>query len=91
MDQNSLVLTGVVLIICGAIAGAIAAQKGASFGLYFLLGLILGIIGIIAALFARRPVASVQAPGWYPDPWNQQMVRYHDGRAWTGFTNQMVR
>lgn len=23
------------------------------------------------------------APGWYPDPWNQAELRWHDGSAWT--------
>lgn len=27
------------------------------------------------------------APGWYPDPWKQAQLRWHDGNDWTGHVN----
>lgn len=27
---------------------------------------------------------SAPAPGWYPDPWKQSPLRWHDGAEWTG-------
>ena len=32
------------------------------------------------------PSSETLAADWYPDPWGQHRVRYHDGTQWTGHT-----
>lgn len=80
MADNTLILLGILWLICGVISGSIAANKGASFSAFFFIGLILGVIGIIIAAVAKAPP---KPGGWYRDPWDARMIRWHDGRDWT--------
>jgi hypothetical protein len=41
-------------------------------------------LGLVASAFTRRPREPVRAPpGWYPDPWGDQRLRWFDGIRWT--------
>ena len=35
---------------------------------------------------SRKLTDAVAPPGWYPDPGSTTLLRYFDGRAWTGHT-----
>jgi hypothetical protein len=35
-------------------------------------------------IIQQPPAPSTPPPGWYPDPWNQQPMRWWDGHAWQG-------
>jgi hypothetical protein len=78
----------VVGILCATISGLIAQQKGLPAGGYMVAGFILGVIGLVIAALAR-PAARTM-PGWYPDPWQQAPLRWHDGQQWTAQTHNGV-
>lgn len=49
---------------------------------------ILGIIWLVTrprqVVYAPPPAAAAPAQGWYPDPRDPRVVRWWDGRQWTG-------
>lgn len=53
--------------------------------LVVLAGIVAGIVFLVKARAnAANPPAA--APNWYPDPADPQLLRYHDGQAWTAAT-----
>ncbi|WP_431955981.1 DUF2510 domain-containing protein [Nocardia lijiangensis] len=49
---------------------------------------VLAAVGGIVVFVVRsggRPRTSF-APGWYPDPSDARLLRYHDGRGWSAAT-----
>lgn len=76
-------------VIGGLIAGSIVWNKtgrGADAFGFFLIGALFPLLGIILAAFQKAPP---RPPGWYPDPWNGQMVRWYDGFQWTWHSQPM--
>lgn len=92
--MNAAVTLIIILwVLCGIASGMIASNKGLSFGAYFVLGLVLGVIGVIIALASKGTPAArrqVTAPGWYPCPYTNGVIRYHDGYQWTQHTQAAV-
>ena len=43
-----------------------------------------GVVALVIAVAKPAPIRRVQ-PGWYPDPQNPQLVRWHDGVNWTSY------
>ncbi|MEV0033826.1 DUF2510 domain-containing protein [Nocardia sp. NPDC050793] len=48
------------------------------------LAVVSGII-VVVVRSGRKPRSTV-APGWYPDPSDGRLLRYHDGRDWSPAT-----
>lgn len=80
---------GIVLTVGfagGIIAAFIAYSKThttGAFAAWFVIGFLFPLFGVILAACIRTPP---KPPGWYTDPWDQSLVRYYDGRAWTWHT-----
>lgn len=83
----------VVMAVGGVLASTIAYSKSENGGtaiMFFLFGALLPLIGVIIACLVKRPVPPPMPPGWYPDPWAPDLVRWYDGATWTHHTNPAV-
>lgn len=80
-DPDAVIVTRPVPDVLRSHAATAIASAGGV--LLLILGGLLAAIGGIRRSRARR--AEVRPAGWFPDPDGGGMLRYHDGRAWTGF------
>jgi hypothetical protein len=95
MSANRLGVVLAIALLCALLCAWIAARKGRNSTGYFILGLCTGPIGLIITIalgkrhdFARfavlNPYRPARAhPGWYQDPQQPHMLRWHDGVNWT--------
>jgi hypothetical protein len=95
MSRFELGLVLLTALVCGLLCAIIASRKGRSGAGYFVLGCLTGPIGLVitiaiapqhslATFAALNPYRSARAhPGWYQDPQNAHVLRWHDGVNWT--------
>ena len=95
MTTQQLELSIGVALACGVLSALIAARKGRSAAGFFMLGVLIPIVGLVASLAVGRrahlgtyaalnPYRAARAhPGWYQDPQDPNVMRWHDGVNWT--------
>ena len=73
-------------LVSAFMAGAIAYNRtytASSFVVFFVMGAIIPVVGVA---LAARTQAAPRPPGWYRDPWDRRLIRWHDGTGWTANT-----
>ena len=95
MSRPELGVLLLAAVLCGLLSALAASKKGRSSGGYFVLGCLTGPVGLVIALAmsANRGLAGFAAlnpyraarahPGWYQDPKDPHVLRWHDGVNWT--------
>src|ERR1700756_4167770 len=93
---KSRVFFGLVSLAVGLVAtiGSYLFVSSRGGGIYFVCwgAIVVGIVSIVRGLAQEsrdrkaERARPAQLPDWYPDPQNQGMMRWWDGRAWTADT-----